>query len=312
MLPGHRRVFAGCFSATCVPAFEFHGNPAWTNPFEGDVTLTGAGHDPSKCMTDGAHDSDCCAGLDTETPACADGFVYERGADGCGRIPCSHCVGTICRPTANYTNITSYGSFSFHSFNGTLNVKGSTKLERIGESAFSNAGGAPGVMPILEFNGDFQFLTSIGDNAFKAIGRVPGGKTFKTSGLTFKARNAFALRYIGKAAFGGLYTDSMSFHVSSQCSEPLVVHSQAFAGTTQCSVSFISLDCNTLKPTLGSVGSATACDVNCFAPQKKEVACPLSKYRPTGDRVVGYAVETCCEAAGEIPCTRERYAGCGA
>ena len=113
LLPGRRRVCAGCISATCVPAFEFHGNPAWDNPFEGDVTLTGE-------------------------------------------------------------NITSFGKSSFHSFNGTLQVVGSAKLERIGESAFSNAGGDAGVMPTLEFNGDFQFLTSIGDNAFKAIGRAPG------------------------------------------------------------------------------------------------------------------------------------------
>lgn len=257
LLPGRRRVCAGCISATCVPDFEFHGNPAWDNPFKGDVTLTGA------------------------------------------------------------NNITSFGKSSFHSFNDGLQVTGSAKLERIGESAFSNAGGTPHVMPTLEFNGDFQFLTSIGDNAFKAIGRASGGKTYLKSGLTFNARNAFALRYIGKEAFGDLYQGALYFHVSSQCSG-LVVHQQAFVGTTIYSIKFRSLDCDTLNYETGPCAGGNGCSVYCQTPaltleQKKKAICPLSKYRPTGDKVhEEYTNETCCEAVGEIPCTRERYAGCGA
>ena len=128
-------------------------------------------------------------------------------------------------------NITNYGIFSFHSFNGTLVVKGSAKLERFGESAFSNAGGGPGVIPSLVFDGDFPFLTSIGDNAFKEIGRALGSSPNLKSGLTFNARNAFALWYIGKETFGGFYDGYASFQVSSQRSEPLEVLSEAFFGT---------------------------------------------------------------------------------
>ena len=59
-------------------------------------------HNPTKCQTDGAHDSDCCANPGYEIPSCANGYVYVQGAAGCGLGNiCPQCFGVICTRTTN-------------------------------------------------------------------------------------------------------------------------------------------------------------------------------------------------------------------
>lgn len=205
--------------------------------------------------------------------------------------------------------ITSYGRHSFYRFAGSLVVEHTEeKLDQIRYSSFGLAGINAAVKPVVSFVGTFPLLTEFAAGVFKDM----------AGELRWDAK-VFALRTFKSYSFSGA-SGSVRLEVSSQRTSAakaslnlLSNGTNEFKGFTG-DLTFVSADCDGLDQPLTDAPVDNIRDA-CTPPPKrtraeKEKICPkrtIVTQRGSSPSISMNLPEACCEEAGMVPCTRERY-----
>jgi hypothetical protein len=203
--------------------------------------------------------------------------------------------------------ITSYGRHSFYKFAGSLVVEHTEeKLHQIRYGSFGFAGINAAVKPVVSFVGTFPLLTGFAGSVFLDM-----------AGELHWDAKVFALRTFRPYSFWGA-SGSVRLEVSSQRTSVakaslnfLSNGTNEFKGFTG-DLTFVSADCDGLDQPLTDAPVDNIRDT-CTAPPKrtraeKEKICLIRIIDRKGKSTsINYMPEACCEEAGVVPCTRERY-----